>query len=54
MARSTPPTPDPTPESLDDVNARAAAAGAAVTTAEARGLDQAPGLADVTTDDVVA
>lgn len=41
-----------TPESLADVNERAAAAGSAVTTAEARGGSSSGGMVNVTTADV--
>jgi hypothetical protein len=55
MARQTAPRDDsptiPVDESLSDLNARIAAEAAAVTTAEARGLDTGDGLADVTTAD---
>jgi hypothetical protein len=49
---SEPAEPPSTPESLADVNERAAAAGSAATTAEARGGSASGGMVDVTTADV--
>lgn len=49
---SEPSEPTPSTESLTDVNQRAAEAGSAVTTAEARGGNPSGGMVDVTTADV--
>ena len=54
MARSSDKSAKNTPEDLTDLNARIAAEAAAVTTAEARGIDGTAGLDPVTSRDVPA